>query len=323
MSDRCKIIDTFLAGTVWHNWKRHEIAGDASARRYGRLSNGGQSVILMDAPPDGTQSNKAFVEIAQFLTAHGLSAPHVMAHDVENGLMILTDLGEGDFASWLKSHPDDTRTLYQTAADVLLRLQDITPPDTLVRMTPAIGADMIVITGEYYTQRDLTGLCDELRTTLSAFAPVADTLALRDFHVENLIWRAKHSGLDRVGLLDFQDAFVAPAGYDLASLLRDARRDVPESTIQDTLVYFAAKSGAAGSFRTQVACLGVQRNLRILGVFARLSKAMNKPRYLQFLPRVWAHIMADLDDPALAMLRQAVLDTLPAPTAPFCESLMP
>ena len=321
MNERDALVDAFLAGTVWRGWQRDQIAGDASARRYLRLTNGGQSVILMDAPPADTQSTQPFADIAHLLTTHGLSAPNVLAHNAQDGVMVLTDLGQNDFAAWLKAHPDETPMLYQAAADVLLRLKEILPPDTLKQMTPTVGAEMIMITGEHYAQRDVTDLRETLQDALSEFAPVADTLALRDFHVENLIWRAKHTGLNRVGLLDFQDAFVAPAGYDLASLLRDARRDVPEETVQATLAYFAAKSGASTLFRTQVACLGVQRNLRILGVFARLAKVMKKPRYLEFLPRVWANVMADLNDPALANLRQAILDTLPAPTVPFCESL--
>jgi aminoglycoside/choline kinase family phosphotransferase len=190
-------------------------------------------------------------------------------------------------------------------------------------MTPKVGADMIMLTGEHYARRDLTGLRDTLERALTGFAPNADTLALRDYHAENLIWREAHKATDRVGLLDFQDAFVAPAGYDLASLLRDARRDVPDDIADEMINHFTQKTGADATFRTQVACLGVQRNLRILGVFARLSKEMGKTRYLQFIPRVWGNIIADLNDPALAELRQAVLDHIPAPTPAYCEGLMP
>jgi len=323
MCDRSAVIDSFLAETVWRSWKRQQIAGDASARRYLRLTHQNQSVIVMDAPPEAGDGTQSFADIAKLLTAHGLSAPDIMAQDMENGLMVLTDLGDHDFVSWLRSRPQDDTVLYRTTAHVLSRISDIPAPGGLVRMTPQVGADMIGITGEFYAGRDVTDLRDAVYAALDEFAPLPDTLALRDFHAGNLIWRDAHTGVDRVGLLDFQDAFIAPSGYDLASLLRDARRDVPEALVQNILSYFIEITNASRGFRTQVACLSVQRNLRILGVFARLSKTQGKTHYLEFIPRVWKNILVDLQDPALGKLREAVLDILPAPSPDFCESLKP
>jgi aminoglycoside/choline kinase family phosphotransferase len=160
-----------------------------------------------------------------------------------------------------------------------------------------------------------------MENALANFAPDPTTLALRDYHAENLIWRPEHKGARRVGLLDFQDAFVAPAGYDLASLLRDARRDVASSVANETIDYFATRTKAGPEFRTGLACLGVQRNLRILGVFARLATTMGKPRYLAFMPRVWGHILQDIENPNLTNLKQAVMDTVPAPTPSYLKGL--
>jgi aminoglycoside/choline kinase family phosphotransferase len=237
--------------------------------------------------------------------------------------MVISDLGDHDVVQWIDAHPDQEQALYCTAADILMKLADCSPPDGLNRMTPDVGAEMIMVVGEHYTSRDLTDLHHEMKSALERHAADANTLSLRDFHAENLIWREAHNGTDRIGLLDFQDAFIAPAGYDIASLLRDARRDVPQAVVDNTLDYFMKKSGAAPTFTTQVACLGVQRNLRILGIFARLSKQMGKTRYLQFLPRVWANILSDLDHPALGGLRGAVLEAIPEPTPTFCEGLKP
>ncbi|MEL7216476.1 MAG: phosphotransferase, partial [Pseudomonadota bacterium] len=118
----------------------------------------------------------------------------------------------------------------------------------------------------------------------------------------------------RVGLLDFQDALLGHPAYDLTSLLRDARRDVPVALLETLLERYIARSGAEpGSFRTAFAVLGVQRQLKILGIFARLCLRDGKPAYLEHLPRVWAHLQRDLEHPALADVADWVAATLPAP----------
>lgn len=323
MSDRGPAIDAFLDRTEWSDWTRTPLAGDASARRYLRLNNGPRAAILMDAPPENGEDTTPFVEIAQLLTTNSFAAPQILAHDPDKGLLLLSDLGANDYVHWLAKHPSDEVKLYKAAADVLLRLETIPPPAHLGRMTPDVGADMVAIIGTHYSTSDTTDLQQELRITMTDFAPDASTLALRDYHAENLIWRSDKDDLNQVGLLDFQDAFTAPAGYDLASLLRDARRDVSPAVANDIIDYFSAQTKAKENFRTALACLGVQRNLRILGVFARLVRVIGKPRYLQFMPRVWSHIQQDLQDPALATLKQAVMDTVPAPTADYLQRLKP
>jgi len=312
MSDRASIINAFLADSTWQDWARVPLSGDASARQYLRLSSGPETAILMNAPPENGEDTRPFVEIATLLLAHGFAAPRVLAHDPENGVLLLSDLGASDFAGWLRQSPAEEAKLYQAAADILLRLEAIAPPPRLGRMTPAIGAQMVEIVGAHYSHASTGDLCTQMQDALAEFAPDPNTLALRDFHAENLIWRAGTT--EPVGLLDFQDAFVAPPGYDLASLLRDARRDVSPGTADHIISYFAERSRAKAPFRTSLACLGVQRNLRILGVFARLATEIGKPRYLDFMPRIWGHIVQDLQDPALDRLKQAVMDTVPAPT---------
>ena len=314
MSDRTSLIDGFLAGSAWQDWTRTPLAGDASARRYHRLTAGGHSVILMDAPPENGEDTVPFMQIAMLLRDAGFAAPDVLLHDTKNGLLLLSDLGTTDYAQWLRQHPSDETALYQSAATVLLKLEEVTPPPHLKRMTPSVGAEMVEIIGTHYSHAPVKDLCTQVQKALEEFAPEPTVLALRDYHAENLIWRTDKTGIDQVGLLDFQDAFVAPPGYDLASLLRDARRDVSPAVISETITYFSARTKAKGPFRTSLACLGVQRNLRILGVFARLVSEFGKPRYSAFMPRVWAHIMEDLQDPALVTLRQAVMDLVPEPT---------
>ena len=321
MPDRAALIHDFVSNTVWKDWPRKPIQGDASSRRYWRLTNGDQTVILMDDAPELGGSTVPFAAIAQLLLGHGLCAPHILAHDPDNGLMIISDLGNYDVAALLRARPEQEMALYRISVEVLVKLHNIKPPDDLGRMTAQVGADMLDPVGMFYCRADITDLQRQMLVALETYAPIANTLALRDYHAENLVWRSALGGLDRVGLLDFQDAFVAPAGYDLASLLRDARRDVGQDTTEEMITYFSEQINAGPTFRTQLACVAIQRNLRILGVFGRLSLKMGKVRYLDLIPRVWGHIMTDLEDPKLARLRQAVLDTVPAPSKELLAGL--
>ena len=324
MSDRDAVIATVLQGTPWATWEQVPITGDASARRYVRLRKGKDQVILMDAPPADCPDTARFAQIAGLLNSAGLTAPQVLHADFGAGVLVLTDLGATDFASHLRSAPNDETRLYLAATDVLQEVASIAPPPDMHRLTPEVGAQMLAPLGTDYVGGDIANLQAELEDALSRHTGPADTLALRDFHAENLIWRPEHSGTARVGLLDFQDAFVAPAGYDLASLLRDARRDVSASTSTAVINRFvSAVPTDSARLRRQIALLGAQRNLRILGIFAQLSRVQGKRRYLQFMDRVWNHILADLDDPALADLRAAVLAVVPPPTPAHLERLAP
>jgi len=323
MSDRTALIQDFVSKTIWKDWQKVAVPGDASARRYWRLTDGTQTVILMDDAPELGGSTVPFANIAQLLLANGLCAPHILAHDPHNGLMIISDLGTQDVAAWLRQHPAQEKALYRTSVDVLVKLRHIPPPNNMERMTAQTGAEMLEIVGEFYSRANVADLQREMLVALNTHAPIADTIALRDFHAENLIWRDAHEGLDRVGLLDFQDAFVAPAGYDLVSLLRDARRDVGPDTVEAMIAYFSEQTGAGPDFRTQLACIAIQRNLRILGIFGRLSLKLGKPRYLDLIPRVWSDIQSDLADPALHQLRQVIFDTVPEPTTTLLAGLKP
>ena len=315
MTDRAAVIDAFLAESQWAAWQRRPLTGDASSRRYERLTDGVECAILMDAPLENGATTAIFARITTVLQDVGLSPPNILAHDISLGIMVLSDLGTDDFARWLTKHPSESLGLYRAATDVLVHLQSTPAPTDLIHMTPAIGAQMVEITGEFYASNPTSDLTQEVHHAMMQLAPVADILSLRDFHAENLIWRPDQTGYAQVGLLDYQDAFVAPAGYDLASLLRDVRRDIDPGLAQEVTAYFMAKTGAGTDFPAQLACLGAQRNLRILGVFARLSKVMGKKRYIDLIPRVWANLMADLRHPELAKLQQAVHDTLPVPDA--------
>lgn len=312
MSEHAARIADFLSGTRWQDWDAVPLVGDASARRYVRLTGpDGNRAILMDADPATGESVAPFLSMAGWLIENGLSAPRLLHGDTARGLLLIDDLGQDTVAVAAQATSEDI--LYDAAVDVLVALDRLAPSNCLKVMTPTVGADMVAITAQAYHACDPAPLVGAVHAALAAQTPQPDRIALRDYHAENLIWRPDRCGLDRIGLLDFQDAFVAPRGYDLASLLRDIRRTVSPAQVARQTARFATAVGANhDALAAQVATLGAQRNLRILGVFARLSQ-QGKPRYAALLPAVWDALLLDLAHPALVDLRRMVLETLPPP----------
>ena len=321
---RDQIIADALAATSWADWSKSAITGDASTRRYFRLvQNGLASVIAMDDPAHAT---KSFADIANFLTNAGLAAPEILHHDPTIGFMIISDLGRTDFATHLRTTPQDEVTLYRAATDILCNLHHQKTKIPLGAIDQSTAAGMIDLAALHYAP-DPQCKDDLLSAMDAAYANYVDPtphIALRDFHAENLIWRPGHRGQDRVGLLDFQDACYAPAGYDLMSLLRDARRDIGPDISRNCIAQFCAATGTdPHKMSAHLACVSVQRNLRILGIFARLSHRDGKIKYLSLLPRVWSHIMTDLTHPSLVDLHRVVTRALPAPDAATLQRLRP
>lgn len=303
------VVSDWLAGTDWAGWSRHALTGDASQRRYERLTGpAGQTAILMDANPDTCGTQRPFVMLARHLLELGLCAPEPHIFDEGLGLLILSDLGPVDFASHVKAAPDDELRLYETAVDAIKRIQSAPGPEGLIKMTPDIGVDMVDLAFDWAARDASVELKDSLKAELHRLLCQHDSggyaLSLRDFHAENLIWRARETGLNRVGLLDFQDAFLAHPVYDLVSLVRDVRRDVSADLLDPLLTRFdhgQSPEQTRSAFHT----IAVQRNLRILGVFYRLAH-QGKSSYLSLVPRVWAHIKQDLAFPEMKDLAPLV-----------------
>lgn len=318
MLDRATLADRFLAGTDWAKARRRTLAGDASARQYQRLFLGdsGETAVLMDAPPEHGEDAQPFVRIAAVLAEAGLSAPAVLASDAANGFLLLEDLGDALFARLLSDDSMMEETLYAAAVDVLARLQNATVPADLVRFTPELMAEQAgLVYASYARGGDETGFCRELETILRENLLGDSVLILRDYHAENLIWLPERSDTARVGLLDFQDAMAGPLGYDLVSLLYDARRDVSPVVVDLMTRRFALAAGLApAAFGACLAVLCVQRNLRIFGVFARLARERGKPGYIDLMPRVWGHVITALQHPALHRLAAIIHNDLPPPT---------
>ncbi len=298
------------------------LAGDASRRRYFRLRRpSGETAVLMDAPPDTGEDVRPFLAIGQLLTRHAFSAPDVISSDTSSGLLLLEDLGDALFARVIDRSPDTEGALYFAAAEALAEIQRIVPPGELARFDPMHMAGLARTAFEWYVpaMRGGESVCAEptissLAEALDRYAPSPSVLALRDFHAENLVWLPAREGVRRVGLLDFQDAVIAHPAYDLVSLLADARRDVSEATQSATVRHFLDLTGHDdAAFDVAAAAISVQRNLRILGIFARLAMRDGKPGYLQLMPRVWGHIVRGISHPQLTGLREVMLPALPEP----------
>ncbi len=320
MTDRLKLARAFLDRTEWADAEVTPLAGDASNRRYDRLRDhaSGETAVLMDAPPARGEDIGPFVTIATYLTQLGLSAPHIFVQDRENGFLLIEDLGDALFARVIPDAPDLEQKLYETATDVLIELHRHAPPSGLPVYTPDIMADMASLVFDWYCPA-LTGPDPAARAANHAAFRAAlprnhDVLIQRDYHAENLLWLPQRDGVARVGLLDFQDAMCGHRAYDLVSLLQDARRDVP-AEIETAMIarYVAATAQDRAEFDAAYHLLGAQRNLRILGVFARLCLRDGKAHYVDLIPRVWGYLQTDLAHPALAKIASILRPALPEP----------
>ncbi len=320
MPDRGGQIQRFLANTDWSDAARATLAGDASNRRYLRLTRAdGSTAVLMDAPPERGEDVRPFLRIADHLRSLGLSAPAILARDAGTGLLLLEDLGDALFARVLEDRPDREAQLYTAATELLADLHRHDPPPDLATYGPEVMADRAALALDWYAggadAATRAAFVEAIASDLSHLATPLDVLVQRDYHAENLLWLPDRAGIARVGLLDFQDAMKGHRAYDLVSLLQDARRDVPRETEQAMIARYLDRTGLdAAGFQAAYHALGAQRNLRILGVFARLGLRDGKPRYLHLMPRVWGYLMRDLAHPDLARMRRLVESALPAPS---------
>lgn len=328
MVDRAGEIAGFLARSGWGAADRRHLAGDASDRRYERLRLGAATAVLMDNPPGGVDDPAAFASMAWHLRALGLSAPAILAEDLSQGFLLLEDLGDDLYARLLTADPAREAELYAPAVDVLLHLQSAPPAPGLPNLSAEDWARAAGFALDWYAFAATGVKPDEaefhatLATALTTYADGPRILILRDYHAENLLWLPGRAGLARVGLLDFQLGQLGQPGYDLVSLLQDARRDVGPKTEAAMVARFATASGTDREwFAAHYSILGAQRALRILGVFARLCLVAGKPQYLRLIPRVWGQLQQNLAHPALADLRRICDRILPAPTPEVLQKI--
>lgn len=344
--ERTMTVRAFLDKEGWGSARRSFLQGDASTRAYETLLEEGRAPrILMNAPrqPDGppirdgkpysqiahlAESVTPFVAIARILRQNGISAPEVYAQDLEQGLLIIEHLGDKGF---LDDQARPVARRYAAAAQVLagVHAQEWpAQPEAGAGMIHAIppydrGAMMIeaelvvdwylpVMTGLPVTDKDRAMFASAWNDVFDRLEKAEKSLVLRDFHSPNLIWREDRQGMDRVGVLDFQDALMGPAAYDVASLAQDARVTIPPDLERATIDAYKRARRDAGSFDAEAfeeayAIMAAQRNSKILGIFVRLDRRDGKPHYLKHLPRIRDYAARALRHPALAQVREFYL----------------
>jgi len=308
---RALLIQGFLAAAGWGAAERWPITGDASFRRYERLTRQSENAVLMDAPPP--ENVRPFLAVARLLGSAGLAVPAILAADESAGLLLLEDFGDDTYTRLLaRGEPEEH--LYELAVDLLIELRRRLPLEKLgalplfdeVRTMEGLGRFLDwywpAVQGAAAPADAVEGFAAAWRKVLPLWDKVPLGLVHYDYHVDNLIMLTGQSGIAAVGLLDFQDAVRGPCCFDLVSLIDDARRDVSrELGVRLLERYLAAfpELDRAG-FDAAYALSGAQRDTRILGNFARLLKRDGKPGYLVHMPRVWRQLEAQLTHPALA-----------------------
>jgi N-acetylmuramate 1-kinase len=312
------------------------LQGDASVRRYARLHHdGGARAVLMDWPrqPDGppirnglpysriahlAEGVRPFVAIGTALAERGFSVPRLLAHNLDAGLLLIEDFGDRVFGAELRTGTAQA-SLWQAGVDALVALRAAPPPSDMplpdgttftlpVYNQQALAIETELLIDWYWPALYGTPIPLAVRAEYCAlWQQVLDRLmtmprgwTLRDYHSPNLLWLPDRVTPRNVGIIDFQDAQSGPHGYDLVSLLQDARVDVPASLEADLLAHYCTRARAtdkafdAHDLRWSYAALGAQRNAKILGIFARLAHRDGKPQYLAHIPRIWAYLARDL-----------------------------
>jgi N-acetylmuramate 1-kinase len=322
MFERAKLRADFVARSGWAGARERLLAGDASFRKYFRLTRAGATAVVMDAPAPH-EDVRPFVRIGRHLLTMGLSAPEIFAADEANGFLLLEDLGDNTFARVLEAGGSEAE-LYGRATDVLVALHAAPRHGLLPGLGGYTGEALIeaamllpewylpVATGRPAPAEETEAYRAAWRACLGELPPGGEMLLLRDYHKDNLLWLPERAGVRACGLLDFQDAQQGHPSYDLVSLIEDARRDVSADVQANCLARYIAATGLdAAAFHTGFALMAAQRHARVIGLFMRLLKRDGKADYLVHLPRVWRLFERALKHDALEPLRHWVDRMLP------------
>jgi aminoglycoside/choline kinase family phosphotransferase len=330
---RNESIEEFLKSTKWENKSRYYFEGDASSRRYETISLKGKLSILMDMPqkPDGDaiKNGKSYSAIAHLaegissvlnvnhqLLAAGYSAPKIEISDKGNGLAIIENLGDQVFGKMMRSGADMHEAMHAAVA-VLADMTTKDWPSTIPAYdveAQLIETDLLVswfwpfLHGTQPHQALHDSFEKIWRQILPITKPDKPHWVLRDFHSPNIIWIPERKGLQRIGLIDTQDAVIGHPAYDLVSLLQDARVDMDFAWAGELYKHYENLRASQSDFdkdkfSAAYAVLGAQRATKILGIFARLSKRDGKPAYLKHMPRVSRYLKRNLEHPSLVPLK--------------------
>ena len=292
------------------------IVGDAGLRDYLRVTTNDNNYIIMDCPPSYT-SIEPFIQIANFLNQNGFSAPDIIKSDINNGFLILQDFGKLSVKNYLLNNNKTQQDIYHLSIDLLIKLQDAEPPKNLKKFdNTLLASELSVFTDHYipYKQNeaidssDLENFNILWEDLLLKQPPMQNSIVLRDYHVENMMYLKREKGIKKLGLLDFQDALIGSPLYDLVSILEDARIDISRNFALECVQYYAsAKKIDLEAALINYHILGAQRNLRILGIFARKYIRDKDNTYLQYIPRVLKYLEYDVSHPVLEPIKNWLL----------------
>ena len=315
MSERSALIDEFLIRTGWVDVKRSLLAADASFRQYERIKISNKTAILMDAPPP-KENIRPFIKITEHLAKLGYSVPQIFAKDIDAGFLLLEDFGDETFTKALTQKVDEMQ-LYQSAIDVLINLHsrelsEVIPDGVKNYDHNTLLGEVVLFVDWYipglfgdtyteYVKNDFLCIWEKL---LSEVSSENETLVLRDFHADNLMWLPSRDGIRKCGLLDYQDAVKGSPAYDIASLLEDARRDLKPGMASDLLDYYftALPKVDRRRFNKIYAILSAQRHCKVIGIFARLAMRDGKRNYLKHINRCWRLLERVSSSPELKVL---------------------
>jgi tRNA threonylcarbamoyl adenosine modification protein YjeE len=340
---RDELIKGFVKQSQVAGGTRYYFEGDASARRYERVSAKTETLLLMDMPrrPDGpvvkngkpysaiahlAEGIDAVVGINDYLFKLDYSVPRIYTADVNLGMALIEPLGDRVF-SRMMARGEDMEEPMKAAVEVLA---DMAKRDWPNKVPVRGGADhriadydleamMIevdLLPSWFWPLQKKSMPGDEVKSEfaeiwqsiLPGIKPSKPVWTLRDYHSPNLLWLPERQGLRRVGIIDTQDCVMGHPAYDLVSMLQDARVDIDFRRADELLDYYCGLRAAAGpfdagEFSRVFAILGAQRATKILGIFARLSKRDGKPIYLNHIPRVSRYLKRNLAHPGLAVLK--------------------
>lgn len=350
--ERTLAVRAFLEVAGSPRGHRRHLQGDASSRSYERILDTHGTAVLMNHPPEPddeagrarvaaraaaklAEGPEPFLAMDLALAGLGISVPEVLAHDLDDGLLLLEDLGSEPCFSGTPPTPIAER--YAAAVELLADLHARDLPETVddgdggTWEIPRLGTEgyrneveILLDWGlPHYLGRPASG--EERERFGAIWTPLLaeieagpKTWSMRDYHSPNLLWLPEREGIARVGVLDFQDIAFAHPAYDVASLTQDARIDVPAELETELLAtYVAARRTRGGDFdeagfRRAHAILAAQRATRLLGQFVRLKVRDGKPDYMRHVPRQWDYLARVSDEPVLRPLKLWYEDVVPA-----------
>ncbi len=287
--------NSFLEENNFHSYKIEPIKSDASKRKYFRINTNNNSLIFMDSSKE-RDSVENFIKMSNWLRSIGLSSPEVLYQDKKSRFLALEDLGDQSYSKLMSNKLLSKNLLLDCAVENLIAISKAKPPSFLREYAVDIMLEEIKLFLDWYCLKEGINLSrKEIQKWNDSWGNLLETISfnnsvtvLRDFHVDNLIWLERRSGLRRAGLLDFQDALIGHPSYDLVSLLQDVRTYISPSLEKKFKYKFILKSSYnEQAFEYIYNILGAQRNTKIIGIFSRLSIRDKKNNYLKFIPYTW------------------------------------